>query len=218
MIKAVIFDMDGTLVDSEPLWGRAFNKIFGPLGVELSELHHMEMRGRSSFENIEMLYEEHRWTGPTVQQVYEQVTGEFIESIKRDINLKPGVDEAIQLCKSKSLPVGIASGAPMAIIDAVVDTLEIREHFGHIYSSQFEPYGKPHPGVFIKVAEHFKVRPLDCLVFEDAPSGVLAAKSAKMRCIAIPTTPESKNHPFIQTADIIIDSLEDFDEAMLASL
>jgi sugar-phosphatase len=210
--------MDGTLVDSEPLWGQAFNKIFKPLGVELTELHHMEMRGRSSRENIEMLYEEHHWAGPTVEQVYEQVIGDFIESIKTNLKLKPGVHEALQICKSHDLPVAIASGAPMDIIDAVVDSLEIREHFGHIYSSQFEPYGKPHPGVFIKVADHFGVRPLDCLVFEDAPSGVLAAKAAKMKCIAIPTTPESKDHTFIQTADIIIDSLEQFDEAMLASL
>jgi HAD superfamily hydrolase (TIGR01509 family) len=217
MIKAVIFDMDGLLIDSEPMWGKAFAKVFKPLGKEFNEDHHIEMRGRSAIENINHLYADKPWPGPSPQEVYDQIIAEMLESFATGLKLKKGVHEALRICKKHALPVAIASGSPMVIIDTVVDAVEIREHFGHIYSSQFEPYGKPHPGVFIKVAEHFKVQPADCLVFEDSPSGVLATKAAKMKCIAVPE-PSAKDNPFVQTADIIIGSLEEFDEAMLAKL
>lgn len=217
MIKAVIFDMDGTLVDSEPLWRQAFGKVFKPLGRKFNENHHVEMRGRSALENIEHLYAEKPWPGPPPQEVFDQIIAEMIKLFKTGLEPKKGVHGALQICKKHSWPVAIASGSPMVIINTVVDAVEIREHFRHIYSSQFEPYGKPHPGIFIKVAEHFGVPPAACLVFEDSPSGVLAAKAAKMKCIAVPE-PEARDNPFVQTADIIIDSLEEFNEAMLAKL
>ena len=99
----------------------------------------------------------------------------------------------------------------------MVDKLKVREHFDHIYSAQNEPYGKPHPGVFLSVADHFGVTPPDCLVLEDSPSGVLAAKSARMKCVAVPDK-DHTNHKFIQAADVILGSLEEFDQALLKQL
>jgi HAD superfamily hydrolase (TIGR01509 family) len=215
MIKAVIFDMDGTLVDSEPTWGQTFNKVFKKIGIELTETDHIEMRGRSAISNIERLYSEKPWKGPKPGEVYDQIIKGMVEAIDAGVVLLPGVHEALALFKKRGLPIAIASGSPMMIIDAVVDAVEIREHFHHLYSAQYEPYGKPHPGIFIKVAGHFKVKPSECLVFEDSPSGVLAAKAAQMRCVAIPTTPQTKGNPFIQTADAILDSLSQFDESLL---
>lgn len=217
MIKAVIFDMDGLLIDSEPLWEKTNSRIFKQLGINLTMDHHVAMRGRSLRENLEHFYSQQPWQGMSSAEAEKLIVEEMIKLIKTDGALMPGVHKALQVCKKASLPVAIASGSSIELIEAVVDTLEIREHFHHIYSAQFEPYGKPHPGVFIKVAEHFKVPPADCLVFEDSPSGVLAAKAAKMKCIAVPD-PDVKNNPFVQTADIILNSLEEFDEPMLAQL
>jgi len=210
--------MDGLLIDSEPLWQKTNNRIFKKhLGIELTLEHHIEMRGRDLMENIEYFSAGHSWQGMTPAKIEKMIINEMVRLIKSNITLKPGAHQALQICKRAKLPVAIASGSAMKIIEAVVDTLEIREHFHHIYSAQFEPYGKPHPGVFIKVAEHFKVRPADCLVFEDSPSGVLAAKAAKMKCISVPP-PEVRDNPFVQTADIIINTLEKFDKAMLAKV
>ncbi|HUY84968.1 MAG TPA: hexitol phosphatase HxpB [Candidatus Dormibacteraeota bacterium] len=217
MIRAAIFDMDGLLIDSEPLWKRTNYETFKTLGIEITaELRH-NMMGRTSAENVAYLYGQHPWKGPSLEEVETMIRDEIIRLVKAEGTLKPGVHQALSVCKKAELSVAIASSSNQVIIDAVVDTLEIREHFDHIYSAQFEPYGKPHPGVFIKVAKHFKVRPEDCLVFEDSPSGVLAAKSARMVCVAVPE-PSAKDNPFVQTADVILDSLEQFDTEILKNL
>ncbi len=217
MIKLVIFDMDGLLIDSEPLWEKTTYKVYKKLGIELNDKHFSKMKGRPTKENAEFLFNKYGWDGPTTDEVVDLIVKEMVELVKTDISLKPGVHNAFQVCKKANLPISIASSSKKVIIDAAVHTLEIKEHFEHIYSAEFEPYGKPHPGVFISVAEHFNVPVENCLVFEDSPSGVLAAKSAKMKCIAVPDL-VGKENPFIQTADIIINSLEEFDDLMLASL
>jgi sugar-phosphatase len=74
----------------------------------------------------------------------------------------------------------------MSLIEAVVDKLQIRKYFEVLWSAEFEPFGKPHPGIFITTAKKLQVNPIDCLVFEDSINGVIAAKAARMRCIAIP--------------------------------
>ncbi|HVX57093.1 MAG TPA: hexitol phosphatase HxpB [Candidatus Saccharimonadales bacterium] len=218
MIKAAIFDMDGLLVDSEPLWQRVNRDVYKKLGVELTAADHQMMIGQRTNENVEYLYQLYQWKGPTPQQVEKQVVDEMVRLIRAsEAAMLPGVHHALQVCKQAGLPVAIASSSDQAIIDAVVDTLELRDHFNHIYSAQFEEYGKPHPGVFLKVAKHFKVLPQQCLVFEDSPSGVLAAKAARMICVAVPH-PANREHPFIKIADAELGSLEEFDAALLRRL
>ena len=207
--------MDGLLIDSEPLWKRINKETYGRLGVKLTENDRQRMMGRTQIENAKFLYEQYKWERYSPQEVNDMIIEAMVAAVKKDLKLMPGVHQALQVCKKASLPVAIASSSPETLINVVVDVLEIREHFGHIYSAQHELYGKPHPGVFIKVAEHFGVSPSNCIVFEDSPSGVLAAKAAKMHCIAVPER-AFKFHPFIQTADIVLQSLEQFDEAMLA--
>ncbi len=217
MIKAVIFDMDGLLIDSEPLWFRAHKKVFGELGVPFTAEDHRGMMGRRTPEVVAEVYREKPWKGLTQRQVSDMIEDEAAWLIKSEGTLKPGVRHTLSVCSKAGVPLAIASSSPHKIIDAVVDTLEIRGHFSHIYSARSEPYGKPHPGVFIRVAEHFKVEPHECLVFEDSPAGILAAKAAGMICVAVPEA-ATKNHSFTQTADVVLDSLEEFDEQLLKRL
>ncbi len=217
MIKAIIFDMDGLLIDSEPLWKRAHTKVFKEVGLDFTAEHHELMLGQRTGAAIKDVYRHEPWDGLSTEEVEALTIKEIIALMKKEITLKPGVHQALSVCKKAGLPVAIASSSRPEVIDAVVDTLEIREHFKHIYSAEYEEYGKPHPAVFLQVAKHFKVAPQDCLVFEDSPAGVLAAKAAKMQCIAVPED-ESKGHVFIKTADAVLGSLEEFNEALLQKL
>lgn len=209
--------MDGLLVDSEPLWQQVMVRVYKDLGIELTKEHHIRMTGQRTVDNLVYLFEEHGVKDRVPEKVEAAINKEVIGLIKNDIALMPGADHALKVCKRAGLPVAIASSANPAVIDAVVDALEIREHFDHIYSAYYEEYGKPHPAVFLKVAKHFKVSPHECVVFEDSPAGVLAAKSARMACVAVPNM-ASGDHPFLQPADVILNSLEEFDEATLRSL
>lgn len=209
--------MDGLLIDSEPLWRRVHRQVFRKAGVIITPRHDRMMLGHRTNEAVEIIYRDQPWEGLSLEEVEAMITREIIAAIKKDGVLKPGVHQALSVCKEAGLRVAIASSSPPEVIDAVVDTLEIRERFEHIYSAQYEELGKPHPAVFLSVARHFKVAPQDCLVFEDSPAGVLAAKSAKMICVAVPEE-QSEGHAFIGTADEVLGSLEEFDAALLKRL
>ena len=217
MIKAVIFDMDGLLIDSEPFWSRAFKDAFKTLGVKITYQDMLEIRGFRPSESVKHLYLKYRAKGALEKDIEALLFADMIAMIKSEAKLLPGVHHAFEVCKQALLPMAIASSAPDKIIGTAVDSLDIRKFFDHIHSAEYEPYGKPHPGIFITTAGLLGVAPNECLVFEDAPAGVLAAKAAKMKCIAVPEA-GLENNPFIKTADIVIGSLEEFDETMLAGL
>jgi HAD superfamily hydrolase (TIGR01509 family) len=217
MIKAAIFDMDGLLIDSEPLWKQTAQAVLKPLGRDLTDEQFNKTLGRGAANAVADWYQMESWQGATKEEVIDLILTNFPELVQREGKAKPGVVSVLELFKQKGLPAALASSSSYKIINTVLDTIKIREYFDVIYSAEDETHGKPHPGVFISAAKQLKVEPRDCLVFEDGPSGVLAAKAAHMHCVAVPD-PDVKNNKFIQTADIILDSLEEFDAAMLKKL
>ena len=102
----------------------------------------------------------------------------------------------------------LASSSSYRIIDAVVDKFGLRNRFELIYSAQEEPFGKPHPGVYISAAQKLGVTPESCLAIEDSINGVVSAKAAKMKCIAVPE-PAARNDRRYGIADVVLDSLND---------
>lgn len=217
MFDAIIFDMDGLLIDSEPFWRRSQVKAFKIVGVGLSEADMMTTMGRRIDEVVAHWHHERPWEGTSQKDVEAMIVDGVIELVKQEGKPRSGAIAALEYFKDLGLPIAIASSSSMEIIDAVVDALSIRPYFDELFSAEHETHGKPHPGVFITTAQHLNVQPHKCLVFEDSPSGVLAAKAAKMMCIAVPE-PETKEHSFIQTADVILDSLEDLDATVLETL
>lgn len=216
MIEAAIFDMDGLLIDSEPLWQEAeilvFNKVKVPLTLEMTSL----TMGLRTDEVVEYWYQRYPWTTPSQQEVCKEIDATVIELIKNKGVAKEGVKEAISICKGAGLPIAIASSSPILLIETAIDKLGIRTEIDIIHSAHDELYGKPHPAVYIRTAEELQVRPNHCLTFEDSTNGVLSAKAARMNCIAVPE-PEARDDKRFGIADIILHSLKDFTPEMLKS-
>lgn len=117
--------------------------------------------------------------------------------------------ELIKLLHSKNIPLAIASSSELKVISVVVDKLGIRNYIKVICSAEHEQFGKPNPAVYLTTAKKLGIKPENCLVFEDSPNGVLAAKAANMKCIAIPSM-QVKKDPRFDLADKILDSLTKF--------
>lgn len=217
MIKAVIFDMDGLLIDSEPLWRQAQAYAFGTVGLKLDDNDMRSTMGRRIDEVVEYWYHERPWKGASQQDITALIIDRVTRLIKSEGKSMPGVNHILDLFKNKHMPMALASSSSSAIINAVLDRLSIQEYFVHVYSGENETHGKPYPGIYITTASLLGVPARRCLVFEDSPSGVLAAKSANMQCVAVPDT-DHKANKFIQTADVVINSLQEFNEIIFESL
>jgi len=216
-IEAVIFDMDGVLINSEPLWQQAEIETFVGLGFNFTHEMCEHTVGWRVDEVVKFWLQKFNYT----QHTFEFVVGVLLDKLKLLIaqhgKALQGVYSALDFFKSKSLPMAIATSSPTAILEQVVDTLNIRNYFEYLCSAQYQDYGKPHPAVFINAARLLKVEPLNCLVIEDSLNGVIAAKAAKMRCLAIPELHNLSNPKFI-IADKIIDSLERVGEELWLEL
>jgi len=216
MRRAPLFDMDGLLIDSEPLWFEAVTKSFKPLGIKPTKKDWENHQGQGLSSTVGYYYHKHKIREPTAEELEESVMSHVFKLVGKQGKLQPGVIKTLDIIKQAGLPMAIASSSTHDFIGTVVDVLGIRDYFSEIHSAHEESFGKPHPGVFISTAVKLGVEPQNCLVFEDAPSGVLAAKSAKMHCIAVPD-PAYKKNKFIQTADLVLDSLEEFSLETLTS-
>lgn len=202
--------MDGLLIDSEPFWRNAQRKAFKTVGITPTTKDFQHTMGTGITEVVQYWHHRQPWEGPSQKDIEALVVDELLRQVREEGKALPGVVATLQLCQKQDVKMALASSSSMEIIDTVLDKLQIREYFDHVQSAEHEPYGKPHPGVFLTTAGFLQVPAHQCMVFEDSPSGVLAAKAAKMHCIAVPDS-AAKDHRFIQTADIILDSLKDFD-------
>lgn len=214
MIEAVIFDMDGLLIDSEPLWREAEVKVFKKLGVPLTIEMANQTMGMRTDEVVNYWHRKYPWSTPSQKAVSQGLDETVIEIIRARGQAKEGVNEAIAVCESLGLPIAIASSSPTLLITTVLEKLGIADKIQTVHSAHDEKFGKPHPAVYIKAATELGVHPEHCLAFEDSANGVLSAKAAKMKCIAIPEKQVLEDKRF-GIADIILPSLLDFSPHML---
>jgi mannitol-1-/sugar-/sorbitol-6-/2-deoxyglucose-6-phosphatase len=214
---ASIFDMDGLLVDSEPLWRDAEVEILGALGVPLGETSTRRTKGMFVEEVSAYWYERYPWGGPSVGDVAVQIVDRVCELVVERAELLPGVSNAIEVCRRHGLALAVASSSEYRLIHLVLDHFALTDLFSLIHSAEDEPYGKPHPGVYLTAAAKLDVHPTRCVAWEDASAGVLAAKAARMVCVAVPE-PIERHHPGFGIADAVLESLELVDDALLGRL
>ena len=206
--EAVIYDMDGLLIDSEPFWRQAEIKVFNSVGLNLTEADCMETTGYRFDEVVGHWWHKHPWQGKTKEQIHDEVIDEMENAITHHAQAMKGVFASLEFFKSKGLRTALASSSAMRLIKATVKKLEIENYFELLVSAEHERYGKPHPAVFLRTAETLNVRPEKCLVLEDSFFGLLAAKSAKMKCMVIPD-PSSLDDKRFAIADWKLTSLEE---------
>jgi mannitol-1-/sugar-/sorbitol-6-/2-deoxyglucose-6-phosphatase len=209
-IKAVIFDMDGLLIDSEPLWHEAEMLTFRTVGINLTKQDCLKTTGLRVDEVVKYWYQQYPWPSPPPEMIEEAIVIKLIELIGSKGEAKEGVSQAIKFVRSLDVKIALASSSNYRIINTVMEKLNLREIFQVIYSAEEEQYGKPHPGVYISTAKRLQVLPQECLAIEDSLTGVLAAKSARMRCIAIPEPVFQHEKRFI-IADLVLKSLNEID-------
>jgi HAD superfamily hydrolase (TIGR01509 family) len=216
MIQAVIFDMDGLLIDSEPLWTRAEIAVMAKAGVKLTPKQVVASRGLRTDEKVRFWYQQFPWDEKMHPQkaIADDLIDTMVDLLSEGDLALPGVYETVAQLEEHGLPMAIASSSPQRIIDAVMHNLDIHHKMRVIYSAQYEEYGKPHPGVYITAAKKLGIAPEACLAFEDSINGVLSAKAAKMKCIAIPEAGRETDNRF-NIADITLHSLLDFTPQML---
>ena len=192
-IKAVIFDMDGLIIDSEPLWRKAEIAAFKKIGYNFTEEMCIQTMGMRIDEVVHYWWQKFKWASVSEEVVVNDIHSKMIDLIKSEGVLLSGVEKTIKLLKDENIPLALASSSSKILIETVLNVLNIKSYFTVIHSAQDEIAGKPDPSVFLTTAELLKIKPENCLVLEDSKAGMEAGLNANMRTIVIPeknTLPE----------------------------
>jgi HAD superfamily hydrolase (TIGR01509 family) len=216
VIKAVIFDMDGLLVDSEPFWQQAHIAVVGQEGHVLTENDVRQMAGRGTSSVVRLWQERFGWPDAKNSAITAAIVAKVTDLARNDAEAKPGVYQLISLLHEHTIPMAVASSSAQSLIDVIIAKLHILHDMQVVHSAESELRSKPYPDVFLTTAQLLNVSPADCLVFEDSANGVKAAVAAGMNCIAVPENPYDK--ALFTQADLIVHSLEDIHWELLTSL
>ncbi|BBV46211.1 MULTISPECIES: hexitol phosphatase HxpB [Citrobacter] len=214
-ILAAIFDMDGLLVDSEPLWDQAELDVIASLGVDISRRHELpDTLGLRIDMVVDLWFAQQPWNGPSRQEVTESIITRAIALVEETKPLLPGVREAVALCKSQGIKVGLASASPLHMLEKVLAMFDLRDDFDALASAEKLPYSKPHPQVYLDCAAKLGIDPLNCVALEDSVNGMIASKAARMRSIVVPAH-ENQDDPRFVLADVKLTSLTELTAAHL---
>lgn len=217
MLSAVIFDMDGVLIDSEPFWQESEIEVFGRAGLALTREMCMQTMGLRVDEVVKYWRRIRTFDDAPAGALEEAIVGGVVERILSKGEAKEGAAHALDFFKTRGLRIALASSSAYRLIGAVTGRLGIAGEFEVVYSAEDEEYGKPHPGVYLTTARRLGVAPVECLAIEDSFNGVLAAKAARMKCVAVPE-PMQRREPRFCIADAVLDSLADVSEEVWQSL
>ncbi|MDK9587054.1 hexitol phosphatase HxpB [Lelliottia wanjuensis] len=214
-IVAAIFDMDGLLIDSEPLWDRAELDVMASIGVDISRRSELpDTLGLRIDMVVELWYAHQPWNGPSRQEVTDRIISRAISLVEENRPLLPGAREAIALCKAQGLKVGLASASPLHMLEKVLEMFDLRDSFDALASAEKLPYSKPHPQVYMDCAAKLGVDTLACVALEDSVNGMIASKAARMRSIVVPAE-EGQHDPRFALADAKLATLTDLTVAHL---
>lgn len=210
MIEAAIFDMDGVIIDSEPLWKEAQEEVFTSLGVNYDLKLSEQTVGIGSYDTIDFWFRLQPWSGKSYKEVELEILKRLSVLIDTKGRMITGIPEMIALFKSRNLKLAVASGSPKPIIEKVLSKFNILHQFDVVHTAEDETLGKPHPAVFLNTASKLGVDPRKCVVVEDSFYGLIASKAARMKAIAYLPDGSFTNERFA-FADLKLASFTEFD-------
>lgn len=182
--KAVIFDLDGTLVDSMWMWKAIDIEYLGKFGIALPPTLQKDIEGMS-FSETAVYFKETFQIPDNLDKIKADWNRMAYEKYTKEVTLKKGAKEFIEYCKENGVKIGIATSNSRELVDATLEALNIRDYFECVMTACEVEKGKPAPDIYLAVAEKVGINPSECLVFEDIEMGILAGKNAGMEVCAV---------------------------------
>jgi mannitol-1-/sugar-/sorbitol-6-/2-deoxyglucose-6-phosphatase len=213
-INTAIFDMDGLLIDSEPLWEEAGAELLREFNIDLTPEQYHSSTGLRTKEWVTHWFNYFNVDGKHTDAAVENIIKKSIEKIDALGIAMPGVPDIFLLLQDAGIKMGLATSSPLSLVDIVVDKLGIRKYLQTLVSAESLPYGKPHPDVYINCAGEIGVAPTSCFCFEDSFNGMIAVKAARMKCVVVPA-PNLYDLEKWGAADMKLHSLLDFNAGAL---
>lgn len=216
-LNSVIFDMDGLLIDSEPLWKEAADEVFKNYNIQISTHQYNTTTGMRTKEFVTWWFRHFNLPLSEAPAAEKSINSVVIEIVQRKGKAMPGLAHIINFFAERNYKMGLASSSGMDLIDVVVDKLGLRQHLKALCSAALLEYGKPHPQVYLNCAAALNSDAAECICFEDSFNGLIAAKAARMKCVVIPALHDSKD-PRFNAADLKLSSLQNFNDLLLQTL
>ncbi len=217
MLNTVIFDMDGLLVDSEPLWEEAGRETLQQFNVSLSTEQYHISTGLRTGEWIDHWFRHFGIGMEHAAAAETTIIQAAIDKISRRAATMPGATHIIDFFSSRGFKIGIASSSPMKLINIVTQKMQIDNIVQAKASAERLANGKPHPQVFLNCAALLGSPPAACICFEDSFNGMIAAKAARMKCVVVPAR-NQQQQPRWAAADLKLSSLQNFNDLLLPGL
>jgi sugar-phosphatase len=212
-----IFDMDGLLIDSEPLWYEAALESLAKFDIHIGPTEYYASTGLRTKEFLEYWLGKFNIDLMRLQETEADITSRVIGKVFEKGTTMKGVELAIESVKKSNLKIGLASSSPLSLIHAVLEKTGLQNEFTVVCSAEHLPFGKPHPQVFINCALALNSHPVECLCFEDSFNGLIAAKAARMKCVVVPH-PDQFNETKWNLADLKLASLDSMSNETLLKL
>jgi HAD superfamily hydrolase (TIGR01509 family) len=216
VIAAVIFDLDGLLVDSERAWDRVRRAYVEERGGRWRDSATRDMMGMSSVEWSRYVHEALGVDLPP-ERISEEVADRVAELYERELPLLPGAVEAVERIAER-WPLGLASSSNRELIDRVLELAGIASRFQATVSSEEVVRGKPAPDVYLEAARRLEAPPGECAAIEDSHNGILSAADAGLRVIAIPNRQFPPGREALDRADRVLKSLEELTPEVIEAL
>jgi len=217
MITTVLYDMDGLLLDTEPLWGESMMRVAQKHKIPIERGRFKDTTGLRIYEVTEHWAIHFPWHGSSPKEIADEILEDIIATSKRSGMVLKGVEQSLQLLRKHKYKIGLASSSPKHMIDALVEHFGLTHYFDEITSADVVELGKPHPGVFLHCAAALKSKPQECLVLEDSVNGMIAGKAARMKVVVVPDEMHFDD-PRFSLADFKLRSLEAFDLDLIKRL